>query len=141
MGMCQSLRFRIKIINEKYLGGHPPPLTLPQTEYIQKQMKTGCVFLIQIKDKEFGTGFFCYIPFPNNMKLLPVLITNNHVLNKNNIEIGKILQIVVNNHNYKLIIDENRRTYTNEEYDTTIIEIRENDVFYSNDKFFNKSMI
>ena len=99
-------------------------------------MKTGCVFLININDNGFGTGFFCYIPFPNNMKLLPVLITNNHVLNKNNIEIGKILQITVNNHNYKLIIDENRRTYTNEEYDITIIEITENDVFYNNYKFF-----
>ena len=35
MGVCKSHhRFGTKIINEKYLEGHPPPITLYQTEYI-----------------------------------------------------------------------------------------------------------
>ena len=29
---------------------------------------------------EQGTGFFCKIPFPNKENMLPVLITNNHVI-------------------------------------------------------------
>ena len=35
---------------------------------------------IELKNGEIGTGFFCKIPFNNN--LLPVLITNDHLLNK-----------------------------------------------------------
>ena len=35
-----------------------------------------------MKDGSKGTGFFCKIPFPNNNHLLPVLITNNHVMNE-----------------------------------------------------------
>ena len=31
--------------------------------------------------QEQGTGFFCKIPFPNKNNMLPVLITNNHVIN------------------------------------------------------------
>ena len=30
--------------------------------------------------QEQGTGFFCKIPFPNKNNMLPVLITNNHVI-------------------------------------------------------------
>ena len=40
-----------------------------------------CICKIYLKNGEIGTGFFCKIPFNNN--LLPVLIINNHVLNKN----------------------------------------------------------
>ena len=31
---------------------------------------------------EQSTGFFCKIPFPDENNLLPVFITNNHVINK-----------------------------------------------------------
>ena len=40
--------------------------------------------------KEQGTGFFCKIPFPNQDKLLPVFITNNHVINKDTLNKDKI---------------------------------------------------
>lgn len=29
-----------------------------------------------------GTGFFCKIPYPDNKRLLPVLVTNNHIIKK-----------------------------------------------------------
>ena len=35
-----------------------------------------------------GTGFMCKIPYQN--QLLPVLITNNHILNEEKIKIGKL---------------------------------------------------
>ena len=40
-------------------------------------------------------GFLCKIPFNNN--LLSVLITNNHILNKNDIDHDKIINIMINN--------------------------------------------
>ena len=71
-----------------------------------------------------GPGFFCYIP--NNNKLLPVLITNNHVINQDTINKNKIL--ISFNKDKKLIqkqiqLNEKRKIYTNKQYDTTIIEI------------------
>jgi len=35
------------------------------------------------------TGFLCKISFPDSKKLLPVLITNNHVLEEKHILINK----------------------------------------------------
>ena len=29
-----------------------------------------------------GTGFFCEIPFPDKNNMLPVFITNNHIINE-----------------------------------------------------------
>ena len=48
---------------------------------------------IILEDGEKGNGFFCKIPFNSN--LLPVLITNNHVLNENYIENDKIIKLIL----------------------------------------------
>ena len=37
---------------------------------------------IYINKSIFGTVFLCKIPYPNEFILLPVLITNNHVINE-----------------------------------------------------------
>ena len=72
-----------------------------------------------------GTGFFCYIPIPND-DLLPVLITNHHVLNEKDIENKKIIKITLNNDNkyLNITIDKSRKKYTNVNLDITIIEIK-----------------
>ena len=49
-----------------------------------------CICKIYLKNIEKGTGFFCKIPFNNN--LLPVLTTNNHVLNGNNLGDNEIIK-------------------------------------------------
>ena len=89
-----------------------------------------CVVKIIKDDKPFGTGFICKIPYNKDKDLLPVLITNNHVLNINDIKIGKQIKILLSEKDEKILkIDESRITYTSEEniYDTTIIEIKEQD--------------
>ena len=73
------------IIQEKLVEDQPIPVSIQGTELILDQMKK-CICQIYQDDKK-GTGFFCQIPFLNN--LLPVLITNNHVLNENDIENNK----------------------------------------------------
>ena len=79
--------------------------------------------------KDFGTGFFCKIPFPNQYTSLNVLITCNHVLNKKKISEGKFIKFSLNNDKkiYKKLIDNKRKTYTNEEEDITFIEIKPED--------------
>jgi len=60
---------------------------------------------------------------------MKVLITNNHILNKEDLSLGKKLKFSINNDEiaYEREIDETRKIYTNEEYDITIIEIKQND--------------
>jgi V8-like Glu-specific endopeptidase len=58
-----------------------------------------------------------------------VLITNNRVLNKDDILPNKKIKFSRNDDDkqYEIEIDNSRNTYTNEDNDVTIIEIREND--------------
>ena len=73
-----------------------------------------------------GTGFFCMISFPNKFSLLPVLITNKHVIGEdpNSIVIGAKVNFYVKkgDNSYQIILDKNRKVYTNEKIDVTIIE-------------------
>ena len=76
-----------------------------------------------------GTGFFCKIPFPTKENMLPVFITNNHLINKDmlNTENYEIkLWIEEKKNTIKLNLD-NRMKYTNVDYDTTIIELKSDD--------------
>ena len=93
----------------------------------------------------FGMGFFCEIN-DNNIPFKKVLFTNNHILNKNSIEINK--EIIFENCGKikRIKIAKNRRTFTNEELDYTCIEIFDIDNinnFFSIDKaiFDNKDVL
>jgi len=58
---------------------YPDCISLECTEKIIEQMKSKvCKIYL---DSGNGTRFFCKIKFPNN-KIIPVLITNNHVINE-----------------------------------------------------------
>ena len=111
------------IILEKEIRGHPSPVSIKDTKEILLQMEN-CICKIFLENGEIGTGFFCKIPFNNN--LLHVLITNNHVLNENDIGINKIINIMINNEVKKIEIDNLRIKYTNSDLDITIIEIKPN---------------
>ena len=115
---------------EKYISTSPSPVSLKGTEKIIDQMNN-CVCWIYNNGK--GTGFFTRIPFKN--KLLPVLVTNNHVIGANDIENKKSITIYLNNDKKmkRIEMDEKRMRYTNEKSDITIIEIKEN-----KDKLNNK---
>ena len=68
-----------KYIEEKYIKGQSKPYTFEEMEIIEEQKKN--VFKIEI-NFSFGTGFLCKIPFPDGYNFLPVIITNNHIINK-----------------------------------------------------------
>ena len=110
---------------EKYINStSPEPISFKGTENILNQMNN-CV--CRIYNNGNGTGFFTKIPFKS--KLLPVLITNNHIINQNDINNSKIITFDLNNNKIlkKLKIDNNRLRYTNKKLDITIIEIKDED--------------
>ena len=107
-----------QIEKEKLLNKYPLPVTIEKTEIILKQMKEN---ICKIKNKNGdGTGFFCKIL---NKKLL---ITNNHIINEEIIKDKKIINIKLNDN--KIMKDlKIKDYYTSIKYDTTIIEIEDND--------------
>ena len=111
-------------IKERYIQNSLEPVSIKSADTILKQMKK-CVCKIHIGGIK-GTGFFTKIPYKNDF--LAVLITNNHVLGEEHIKDGKNISISLNNEEtFKNIkIDLNRKRYTNEILDVTIIEIKEN---------------
>ena len=85
-----------------------------------------CVCRIYINNCE-GTGFFTKIPYKS--QLLPVLLTNNHVIGQDDILNNKYFSVYLNNDKKtkRIQLDNNRLMYTNEKLDITIIEIKDND--------------
>ena len=110
-------------IKEKFLQDSIEPITLESTNIIISQMKK-CVCKIH-RGGIKGTGFFIKIPYKKD--LLSVLITNNHVLGESDISNGKNISISLNNEEEfkNIIIHSQRKRYTNEILDVTIIEIFE----------------
>jgi len=69
-------------IKEKFLNKTIKPVSIDSTEKILYQMKK-CVFKIKINGVN-GTGFFTKIPWEKGF--IKVLITNNHIISKEDIE-------------------------------------------------------
>ena len=110
---------------ESMLTGYPNVISFECTLNLLNQMKKDiCKFKI---GNNQGTGFFCKIPFPNKENMLPVFITNNHLIGEDllNDEDEKIYIKTKENNEMKNISFNNRMKYTNKEYDVTIIEIKE----------------
>ena len=110
---------------QKYLKDHSVPVHYDSMKYILKQMKSS-ICKINYKDS-YGTGFFCVIPFPNMNNLLPVLITNSHVLGSNELQAGKEIEFTMNDdkYSYKILIYKNRKVYSNTKpFDVSIIEMK-----------------
>ena len=85
------------------------------------------------KEKQTGSGFFCQIN-DKNISIKRGLFTNNHVLNKNRIEINKEIEFEYLNKMKKIKITKNRKVFTNEYLDYTCIEIFDSDKIFDKDK-------
>ena len=101
-----------------------------ELELILKQLRVAiCKIILGENDVNHGTGFFCLIPFPDFYNQIPVLITNNHVLDENHLKSGNKIKFSLQNDKifYEIKIDKSRVTYTNQKFDFTLIEIKESD--------------
>lgn len=114
-------------VNESHMG-NIPPITKAQTKIISSQLDT-CICKIMENEKCIGTGFFCRIRNPDENKRLPVLITNNHVLNEKALDINNKIKITLDDDKIKkdILITDSRLTFSCKDLDTTIIEIKPED--------------
>ena len=112
-------------IKENELANMPKSISFEILKIIIPKTET-CICKIECIDGGHGTGLFCNIPYGWN--ILKALMTNNHVLSKDDISIGKKIIFSINNEMiyYEIKIDESRKNYTNEKYEITIIELKEN---------------
>jgi len=120
-------------IEQTLIEDQPTPVDTEGTKLILSQMEN-CICKIIKDDGKKGTGFFCIIPFPERNNLLNVLITNNHILNENDIENDKIIKLIMYNKEQniekEIKIENSRKKLTilkkEEGIDITIIEIKPN---------------
>ena len=100
------------VIKEDVLNGYPNVISYECTKKIIEQMESS---ICKIKiGEERATGLLCKIPFPNKEKMLPVLMSNNHVinedlLNQNNVNIN--LDIKAEDDIKVIILNNNRKKY------------------------------
>jgi len=123
-----------KIIKEKLIERSIIPVTIEKLQIIENQM-INCVCKIHKNNGLKGTGFFCNIPIKEKKITLPMLITNYHILNENDLKKGKSITISLNNEKEfkKITIDNIRKVYFSQDLDISFIEI-----FYDEDKINNK---
>ena len=98
------------------------------SEQSEKVIKQSKFYICKVINKpKYGTGFLCKIPFPDKSNYLPVLMTNHHVINEEELLNEKKLTIKFENDlNEKIIkITSERKIFSlkNDIYDITIIEI------------------
>ena len=113
-----------EIIKEKYINNSIIPITLKSTETRLNQMKNSICKIK--KDNTIGTGFFCTIPYKS--KLIPFLVTNEHVLNNNDLKNNIVISLKEETlfKNININIKEKRIIYVDKELDVTLIEIKPN---------------
>ena len=105
--------------------GNAVSINIEQSKIILSQLEKKVCKIYEIGGGK-GSGFFCKIPYPDQFHLLPVLITNRHVLDQKDLEKHKNIKLSFNDdkENRNLIIDKNRKIYSCKDIDVTIIEIK-----------------
>ena len=117
-------------IPEQKLPNIPKAISSEVMEIILKQIKSKSICKIKKDNGSFGTGYFAKIPFPDSLTYLRVLMTNNHIIEDNMNNKYEIFFPKTKYYEFKtlkLFFDDSRRFYTNKKYDTTIIEIKDDD--------------
>ena len=120
---------KMKINPEIFFEKSTIPVSFENTEKILSQMKN-CICKLYTKDGGKGTGFFCKIPYPDQSKLLTVLITNNHILDENELKNNNIIKYNLKDDKQitKIKINKNKRKiYTSKEFYISFIEIKQNE--------------
>jgi len=97
---------------------------------ICNEQKNNCIVKI-ILENSYATGFLLKIPFGNKNELMPVLMTNNHVIDEDYPKNNRYLSVCKADQDNIFNIDFNipRKFYTNKDLDSTIIEIKHEDKF------------
>jgi len=101
------------------LKNMPFPVSFEETEIILYQMKK-CICCVSNGNSK-GTGFFCKIPYKG--KKLNVMITCYHCLSKDYLMQNNQILLKLDHDICRIDINDDRKIYSNKEYDISIIEI------------------
>ena len=103
--------------------GAEEAILLCESEY---KSKGNCI--CKIDGNKAGTGFFCKIK--RGEELIPVLITNYHVIDDNYMKQNKYLKFYINDKSHIIDLNSESKIYSssNNEYDMMIIRIKDGQV-------------
>ena len=103
--------------------GAEEAILLCESEY---KSKGNCI--CKIDGSKAGSGFFCKIE--RGEELIPVLITNYHVIDDNFLNQNKFLKFYINDESYTIDLNSESKIYSssNNEYDMMIIRLKEGQV-------------
>ena len=123
---------------EALIKGHCEPINKKEIMELFEKEKAMCKIysqkIINNKPKNlWGTGFFLELNI-KDIAFKKCLITNNHVLNKEDIKPNETIRFEYNNNTKRIKIKEDRKVYTNKELDYTCIQIFDEDKI---EDFFN----
>ena len=104
---------------------HPKQISHKNIKRILWEIEN-CICKVLFKEDQ-STGFFTQISIPKKNKIVPVLILSSHSHNYKLDGNETFSLIIESENNIKKINLKGRKYYTNEKYDTTIIELNEND--------------
>lgn len=104
-------------------------------------------YICKINGEKIGTGFFCKIKYKK--ELIPVLMTNYHVIDDDFLKNNKFIKIYIKGDYHLININKNSKIYssTNDKYDIMIINLNEdnNDFKYllqiDTNIFLNNSLL
>ena len=115
----------MNVINIKSIDDSLIPVSIEGTEKILNQMRKS-VCKIYKEDGTKGTGFFCRLKYEQENIYFYLLISNNHILEENDLKIDKKIVISINNEDeFKVIkIDKSRKVYTSTILDVSFVEIK-----------------
>ena len=112
-------------MEESLLIDHPKQISHKNIKRILWEIEN-CICKVLFKEDQ-STGFFTQISIPKKNKIVPVLILSSHSHNYKLDGNETFSLIIESENNIKKINLKGRKYYTNEKYDTTIIELNEND--------------
>ena len=108
-------------LEEGKVSGAIEPVTIEQTNKILNQMKKS---ICKVVGKKEGTGFFCKINL--NDKMIPVLMTNYHIIDDKVLKSKKEVKLKLNDENkiIMLKLNENIKIFSseNKKYDIMILK-------------------
>ena len=110
-------------VNEGSINGAQEIEPLDKTD-LKEMSKCIC----KISGNRIGTGFFCKIKYKDD--LIPVLITNYHVIDDNYLKNKDMLKIYINNNSTIININKNSIIYSSiiKQYDIIIIKLNKNEI-------------
>ena len=120
MGICAQ-----EYNKQKNLEKIPQSIPIDDLTIIKNKTKK---IICQIKNNSGvkETAFFCAIPFPDKNHQLPVLITNDKIISKEDINNGKTITLSLDDNKLEIEIniDNKRKNYIDKENKISLIEIK-----------------